>query len=151
MNHQNPYESPRRVSGSRQNGSVRSHVGVRVCGVLNIIAGQTIGGGGLLLTLMILGFGGSVGEVMPALALLLAGGLSTISGVCLFFSSERAQNVALGLLALAVVLSLIYCVFIVLEVHPEGEEALMIIGLPGLAALLGIIELFYLWRQRSAK
>jgi len=116
--------------------------------VLNIIAGQTIGVGGLFLTLMGLGFGDSVGEVMPALALLLAGGLSTISGVCLLFSSERAQNVALGLLALAVVLSLVYCVFIVLNMYPGGEGILMLIGLPGLATLLGIIELLYLWQQR---
>ena len=89
--------------------------------------------------------------VMAFLALLLAGVLSAISGVCLLFSSERARNVAIGLLALAVVLSLIYCVFIVLEVYPGGEEILMLVGLPGLATLLGIIELFYLWRQRSAK
>ena len=152
MNHQNPYESPKRVSGSRPNGSVRSHLGVRVCGVLNIIAGCAGGCLGLVFTLLTIGFGGGIDRgVIVTLPLLLAGVLSAVSGVCLLFSPQRTRSVAIGLLALAVVLSLTFSVFFVLEFHLDGEETLMFIGLPGLVTLLAIAELFYLWRWRSAK
>ena len=92
---------------------MKAHVGVRVCGVFNIIAGCAGGCSGLLMYALKdlqIGPGPGISEVlvMAFLALLLAGVLSAISGVCLLFSSERARNVAIGLLALAVVLSLIF-------------------------------------------
>ena len=130
---------------------MKAHVSVRVCGVFNIIAGCAGGCFGLLmygLKDLRLGAGPSEVMVMAYLALLLAGVLSAISGVCLLFSSERARNVAIGLLALAVVLSLIFSVVFVLEAVVGVEP---IVVLTGLVALLGIVELFYLWRQRSVK
>ena len=82
--------------------------GVRVCGVLNIIAGCAGGFGGLILQMF--------GPNIIASMLLLAGVLSAVSGVCLLFSPQRTRSVAIGLLALAVVLSLIFSVFVVMEV-----------------------------------
>ena len=127
--------------------------GVRVCGVLNIIAGIAgciAGCGGWLATSFAIGWSGrsaGVRDVMAPLAALLAGVLVAISGVCLRSSSERARSVALGVLAVAVVLSLISSVLFLLDVSFEP-----FIGLTGLVmTLLGIVELFYLLRQRSAK
>ena len=40
------------------------HFGVRVCGVLNILAGCAGGCLGLLFTLMVIGFSGNVGGVL---------------------------------------------------------------------------------------
>ena len=114
--------------------------GVRVCGVFNIIAGCAGGFCGMALLPFYIGFGACVSEVTALWALLLAGVLAAISGVCLLSSAWR---VALLLLALAVVLSLIFCVLMVGSVV-SGEDILFI-GLPGLVTLLAIIELFYLW------
>ena len=110
-----------------------------VCGMLNIIVGIAAGLGGLLITGLIRAIGGFVSDGILPLALLLAGVLS-ISGVCLRFSSERARSVSVGLLALAVVLSLVLVGF-----GMEGDDSILFTLPFGLVALLVIVELVYLW------
>jgi hypothetical protein len=132
---------------------------VRVCGVLNILVGGTVfclgGFCGAAYYVAASMYGGDVSYLMVAFAVMLAGVLSVISGGCLFFSSERARLAAIGLLALAVVVSLTYFVFIVWLVVPmdglislvRDDFNLLAFWLPALVLLLGFVELFYLKRE----
>ena len=124
---------------------------VRLLGVLNTIAGCAGGFVGFQFAFGVLFWASVFGSsaitplgLLFILPLLLAGVLSAISGVCLLFSPERAQSVALWLLAVAVVHSSIHCVFIVSWVGLD-PGSLRFVWLPGLVTLLAVIELFYLW------
>ena len=99
----------------------------------------------MFMALMASGFGASTSEVMIPLALLVAGALFTLCGICLLHYSERVWKAALGLLALAIVftLSWVFTAF-------EGGQVLFF-WLPALVALLALIELFYLWQRGPAK
>ena len=146
---------PIRIGNSTDENDVMAakSFGTIMCGVFNIIAGQAAVGGGLLMALMFSGFGASTSEVMIPLALLVAGALFTLSGICLLLSSERVWRAALGLLALAIVFTLPW-VFMVFEegLGPDDDwMSVFFLWLPGLVALLALIEMFYLWQRGSAK
>ena len=126
---------------------MKAHVGVRLFGMFNIIAGLTgFVGGGCVLLLSIVGhlsFWGSMGfhadefNVVPeSLTVAFAGVSAAVSGVFLLKSSE-GPLAAIVSLALAVMFSLSFCVL--------GWAELKWLLLPiGLVVMLAIIEMLYL-------
>ena len=138
----------------QSNPTAAGRPGVRVCGVLNIIVGCVVGcAGGLgvlwFLVLMMVYPGDTWWLLTLPAAVLLAGILSISSGACLLESSECVPSVALIPLALATVVAL--SLFVYVAYMERFDFLLNAAGLLGLLPLLGIVELFYLWRQRSVK
>ncbi len=118
-------------------------------GLFKIVAGVAGVLLGLFLTAMTLGFGGArISELVPPLALIVAGILSILSGFAWESHSERAKRAASNLLRASLMFGVVYCVGMALWAGSDGIWAIVIFVVCPAIVILALGALF-LWPGSS--